>query len=298
MLSGPGEDLDFGDLFADDPASRDRLEQIAATVRPNDSAPMIDFSLDADPDQKAFIASEAATIRLLAPAGSGKTQSIANRILRRVAGGRPPGQFLVLTFDNAAALSLRERLGRGMAAAGMAGVTQVFTLNGFGYGLFRTVLSELCGRYGLGADPTADQREAVRRGLEDLRHRQPAVAALLPRHLLYRVYLDLFAALKNHLILPDAFAGAGAPRAVAEFLDLAARRRLLEPWLAAVAGLPGEAAARRRTSSMPWSSCTGRTARSWWPTAGSTSTTRSSSPTWPWPATRPCWPRPWRRTGA
>ena len=106
------------------------------------------------------------------------------------------------------------------------------------------MLSELCGRYGLGADPNADQREAVRRGLEDLRHRQPAVAALLPRHLLYRVYLDLFAALKNHLILPDAFAGAGAPRAVAEFLDLAARRRLLEPWLAAVAGTPGEAAAR------------------------------------------------------
>ena len=245
MLSGHGEDLDFGDLFAADPASRDRLEQIAATVRPNDSAPMIDFSLDADPDQEAFIASEAATIRLLAPAGSGKTQSIANRILRRVAGGRPPGQFLVLTFDNAAALSLRERLGRGMAAAGMAGATQVFTLNAFGYGLFRTVLSEPCGRYALGADPTADQREAVRRGLEDLRHRRPAVAALLPRHLSFRVYLDLFAALKNHLIVPDAFAGAGAPRAVAEFLDLAARRRLLEPWLAAVAGLPAETAARQ-----------------------------------------------------
>src|SRR4029077_11593419 len=100
-LGAHGEDLDCGALSPADPASRDRLEQIAATVRPNDSAPIIDFSLDADPDQEAFIASEAATIRLLAPAGSGKTQSIANRILRRVAGGRPPGQFLVLTFDNA-----------------------------------------------------------------------------------------------------------------------------------------------------------------------------------------------------
>jgi hypothetical protein len=72
MLGGHGEDLDFGDLFAADPAGRDRLEQIAATVRPNDSAPMVDFSLVADPDQEAFIASEAATIRLLAPAGSGR----------------------------------------------------------------------------------------------------------------------------------------------------------------------------------------------------------------------------------
>src|SRR4051812_37930277 len=127
MLIGPGADLDFGDLFAGDDESRALLEEITAQARPNDSAPMIDFTSDADDDQRRFIDSEAPTIRLLAPAGSGKTQPIANRIIQRVARGVPIAQFLILTFDNAAAFSLRERLRAGLASAGLRGIPQVYT---------------------------------------------------------------------------------------------------------------------------------------------------------------------------
>src|SRR3954470_1053378 len=105
MIAQPHDDLDFGDLFAGDDASRALLDEITSRVRPNDSAPLVDFTIDADDDQRRFIASDGATIRLLAPAGSGKTQSIALRIIRRVAQGVPISQFLVLTFDNAAAFS-------------------------------------------------------------------------------------------------------------------------------------------------------------------------------------------------
>jgi DNA helicase-2/ATP-dependent DNA helicase PcrA len=69
---------------------------------------------------------------------------------------------------------------------------------------------------------------------------------LLPRDLMRRVYLDFFAALKNNLILPEEFAGPGAARVHRDFLGLCQRQRLLEPWLAAVAGTPDEAANAQR----------------------------------------------------
>ena len=52
MLTGLDQDLDFGDLLAGDDASRALLDEITARARPNDSSPLVHFSLDADDDQR------------------------------------------------------------------------------------------------------------------------------------------------------------------------------------------------------------------------------------------------------
>jgi hypothetical protein len=110
--------LDFEDIFAKDESIRGRLNAIVDAVTPNEISVQTDFTADADGDQRRFITSEARTIRLLAPAGSGKTQSIVNRVLRNVALGHSLGRFLVLTFDNAACLSLKEKLEKGLSQSG------------------------------------------------------------------------------------------------------------------------------------------------------------------------------------
>ena len=49
---------------------------------------------------------------MLAPAGSGKTKTMINRVAALVAGGAPPGGIIVLAFNTKAAEQLEERLGR------------------------------------------------------------------------------------------------------------------------------------------------------------------------------------------
>lgn len=75
---------------------------------------------------------------MVAPAGSGKTQTIVERVLGRIQEGVPPERVLVLTFDRAARRSLVERLAsrsreRGIDAHG----STVSTLNAFGAALLR-----------------------------------------------------------------------------------------------------------------------------------------------------------------
>ncbi len=75
---------------------------------------------------------------MVAPAGSGKTQTIVERVLRRIEEGIRPERVLVLTFDRAARRSLVERLAsrsleRGVDARGCT----VSTLNAFGAALLR-----------------------------------------------------------------------------------------------------------------------------------------------------------------
>src|SRR5262249_19255664 len=148
---------------ARDPASERQLDDLAGLVRPLDGGPLFDFTPEADAEQQRFIDSEAATIRLLAPAGSGKTQSVANRVIRRASKGVSLNRFLILTFDNAAACSLREKLQSGLARVRGAppGNPQVLTLNKFGYGLFRGVLNDRYGRLTLGENPERDRQEVM-----------------------------------------------------------------------------------------------------------------------------------------
>src|SRR4051794_11842322 len=115
MLSTqPDPAFEVEDIFALDTESRQRLDQIATRIRANDHPRLFDFTPAADDHQRPFIASTADPIRLLAPAGSGKTQSVVNRILREVSQGGRLDEHLVLTFDNAAALALRERFDAGL----------------------------------------------------------------------------------------------------------------------------------------------------------------------------------------
>lgn len=122
-------------------------------------------SPDPDPDQRRVVQSRARTLRLVAPAGSGKTQTIVARVESRVAAGVAAECILLLTFDTAAARSLRERLTS-------AAAPPVSTLNAFGYALLR-------------AWAPAEYRRVVARpsalaGAARILARSPASAAALP----------------------------------------------------------------------------------------------------------------------
>ena len=85
-----------------------------------------------DPFQQRFCEAPAGNLRLLAPAGSGKTQSLLWRCLDlyRIAGGK--GRFLIVTFTRAARDELRARLSsRDFAEVNNA--VEVVTLNGWGF---------------------------------------------------------------------------------------------------------------------------------------------------------------------
>jgi superfamily II DNA/RNA helicase len=84
----------------------DRLEAAPVEVQ----APLAAFVPKADEYQQPVIDSSAHTLRVVAPPGSGKTQTMLNRVLRRIQQGSHPERLLLLTFDNAAASSLTTKL--------------------------------------------------------------------------------------------------------------------------------------------------------------------------------------------
>lgn len=91
-----------------------------------------------DEHQRRVIDCRSRTLRVVAPAGSGKTQTIVERVLGRIEEGIPSERVLVLTFDRAARRSLVERLeacarDRRIDFAG----TTISTLNAFGASMLR-----------------------------------------------------------------------------------------------------------------------------------------------------------------
>ena len=91
-----------------------------------------------DEHQRRVIECRSRTLRVVAPAGSGKTQTIVERVLGRIDEGVRAERILVLTFDRAARRSLVERLEtrareRGLDADG----TTISTLNAFGASMLR-----------------------------------------------------------------------------------------------------------------------------------------------------------------
>lgn len=91
-----------------------------------------------DEHQRRVIECRSRTLRMVAPAGSGKTQTIVERVLGRIAEGVPAERILILTFDRAARRSLVERL-EGRAREGSIDATgaTVSTLNAFGASMLR-----------------------------------------------------------------------------------------------------------------------------------------------------------------
>lgn len=89
--------------------------------------------LNLDPSQTAFCQSKEADIRLLAPAGCGKTASLLHRCreLTRRASRKP--RFLIVTFTKGAAVELCERLVGDPYFEILKGQATITTLNAYGW---------------------------------------------------------------------------------------------------------------------------------------------------------------------
>ncbi|MGE5464862.1 MAG: ATP-dependent helicase, partial [Syntrophothermus sp.] len=87
---------------------------------------------DLDPSQQAAVATVYGPVRVLAPAGSGKTKTLVNRILNLLNQGIAPERILALAFNKKARDEMQDRLER----RGVQGVN-VRTFHSFGYEIVR-----------------------------------------------------------------------------------------------------------------------------------------------------------------
>ncbi|HET6617479.1 MAG TPA: ATP-dependent helicase [Gemmatimonadota bacterium] len=169
-----------------------------------------------DEHQRRVIECRARTIRMVAPAGSGKTQTIVERVLGRIAEGVPPSRILVLTFDRAARRSLVERLrSRSRERKIDAAACTVSTLNAFGASLLRRHAPE-------------EAREVVGEAQADRLLAKACTDLGAPQEIAARGRLvrELFALLKNALYDPRSASERSAARFLA--LDPVAAERLAE----------------------------------------------------------------------
>ena len=90
-------------------------------------APLTELHLP-DRYQQAVIESREQSIRVLAPAGSGKTETLGRRVGALIDSGVPPHRILILTFDRQAQASFQLTLKR----LGISGRVEIRTLNAFG----------------------------------------------------------------------------------------------------------------------------------------------------------------------
>jgi len=104
----------------------------------NDFTPTPFASLD--PSQREFCAIENGAVRLLAPAGSGKTHSLlwrCKKLAERSDKTKP--RFLVFTFTRAAREELRDRLKSNVYFGSVAPLTTVTTLNSWGFRIVKAI---------------------------------------------------------------------------------------------------------------------------------------------------------------
>jgi superfamily I DNA/RNA helicase/RecB family exonuclease len=89
-----------------------------------------------DPSQQAVVDHRGGPLRVLAGPGTGKTTTLVEAVVDRVAGGLRPEQVLVLTFSRRAATELRERI---TARLGTTVATpSAWTFHAFCYALLRS----------------------------------------------------------------------------------------------------------------------------------------------------------------
>lgn len=109
-----------------------------------DPLPLYALDRHLDRSQRAAIDHLFGPIRVLAPAGSGKTRTLINRIIHLLNQGIEPGRIIALAFNKKAADEMVARLqSRGIAVARRLhepGVV-VRTFHGFGYEIIRRVLN-------------------------------------------------------------------------------------------------------------------------------------------------------------
>jgi DNA helicase-2/ATP-dependent DNA helicase PcrA len=196
QLNDPFEDFDVREELERE--LEKRLTELDLDARPALKA----FEPFADDDQLSLIHAPHQTIRLIAPAGSGKTQTIINRVLHLAKKGSRPERILCLTFDNSAASALREKVTEQLS--NLAAPQQKFaisTLNAFGYGLLRDHFSSEYKQIieqGRAWRLIKELKETLASSSPDGQKRHDA----LPTSLRYRFYGEFFGLLKNSLFDP------------------------------------------------------------------------------------------------
>ena len=93
-----------------------------------------------DSSQLEFCESTAHNIRLLAPAGCGKTSSLLHRCKKLVERESGSPRFLIITFTNAAAEELKDRQAHDSEFEGLKDRTTVTTLNSYGWRRIRAAV--------------------------------------------------------------------------------------------------------------------------------------------------------------
>lgn len=129
--------------------------------------------------QEAVVNSTARSIRVVAPAGSGKTETLSLRVQQRIAEGVSSRRILLLTFDNNAREAINQRLKRLRIPNGV----RVSTLNAFGFHLLNT-------RF-------ADER---RRIINDVYFPQSPVLNDLVQEYGHSVFTEMLSKIKNEAI--------------------------------------------------------------------------------------------------
>jgi DNA helicase-2/ATP-dependent DNA helicase PcrA len=99
--------------------------------------PSYGLDKDLDPSQLAAVNAASGPVRVLAPAGSGKTRTLVNRILHLLNQGIAPDRILALAFNKKARDEMQERLER--RASAERGL-EIRTFHSFGYEIVREAL--------------------------------------------------------------------------------------------------------------------------------------------------------------
>ncbi len=139
------------------------------------------------PAQEAAVDYERGLLRVIAGAGAGKTLTVALRVAVLIQKGYKPSEILMMTFSNAGAEEMKERIGLYMADFGMTEDPNEIvctTFNSFGY----EIVKKEYARFGFTSEPTV---------IDDI-DRSRIISELLNTHhipgLNYRDYLSNMAA--------------------------------------------------------------------------------------------------------
>jgi DNA helicase-2/ATP-dependent DNA helicase PcrA len=176
-----------------------------------DRGPIRRSASEADHYQEKVINAQEETIRILAPAGSGKTQTILHRVLKQVGEGVPPDRFLIVTFDNSAVRSIVSKLRVQLEDSRLSLRNfRIQTLNSLGYEILRNNFPQ---EY-QPVVPDSRRRQLLQEVKEALKERSIDRFGALPAGIKDRYYLEFFSLLKNELFDPRAL----EPQRFADFI--------------------------------------------------------------------------------
>ena len=88
-------------------------------------------------EQEKVISSDAGKLVCSAAAGSGKTAVMVERVVRMIESGKDPYSFLVITFTNAAAAEMKEKIRKRLLSVRKDPVMEVCTIHAFCQHLIR-----------------------------------------------------------------------------------------------------------------------------------------------------------------